>query len=174
VVGRSSSARPVPAIGLAVGVFLTMIVAAAWVLPAANRQFHVTVYALASQSDIASAAGRLPETPADLSPPALVASAMRRPAGPGMGVLLFRTGLASLAAAFVVLGSAVSRLPAGRRRKWTAMLTTAYALGVGLMPSQWELGGHAPAVVGLIPWITAGWACVGAATLAAQPLPKET
>ena len=83
-----------------------------------------------------------------------------------MGVLLFRTGLAVTAAVFVFFGGAAARVSNALRRSWVTIVVTIYGLGIALLPSQWELGGHAPAVVGLIPWCAAALALMCSVTLA--------
>lgn len=148
-------ARPLPAVGLAVAASLAVLALSAWVLPAAGWQFHVSAYALSSGLDPTAAAERLRAGPGDLPIAALVAQAIERPWSPAMGVLLFRTGLAALAATFTLWGSALSRAAAPLRPGRLGTVIAVYAIGVALLPSQWELGAHAPALVGLIPWLAA-------------------
>lgn len=147
--------RTVPALGLAATALLGALAIGAWILPIANRAFHVAAYASSSNIDRATAARTLLPAPPDLPSFELVSRAIERPAGPPMGVLLFRTGLAVMAAAFVLLGSALARRPQAVRRLRITAVALVYGLGLALLPAQWELGGHAPAVVGLIPWAAA-------------------
>jgi hypothetical protein len=137
----------------------------AWGLPAASRLFHQVAYAPQTNVTPAEADGRLRVGPPDLMPLDLIGSAVQRPFGPSMAVLLFRSGLAFLCASFVVLGSAAGRLDRRRRRACVVLVTAAYAAGIALLPSEWELGGHAPAPVGLIPWIGSGLAITYSITL---------
>jgi hypothetical protein len=173
VVACSYRHRTVPALGLALVVLLSMLALGAWVLPVANRDYHVAAYSLRSNSDPAAAALRLPLAPNDLPPLDLAVSAASRPAGPHMGVLLFKTGLAMMAAAFVLLGAAVAQVSRSVRRSWIALIVPAYCLGLALVPSSWELGGHAPAFVGLIPWCAAGCALACSVSLQRTQQPEE-
>jgi hypothetical protein len=165
VVAARASTRPVPALGLAVAAACAVFALSAWVVPAAGRQFHVLAYAMTAGLDPAHAAERLPSGPGDLAGFALIADAIKRPRGPAMAVVLFRTGLVLLAAAFTLWGSAVSRAAVPLRRNRLRLVAGGYVLAIALLPSQWELGAHAPAPVGLIPWMATALAFVGAIRL---------
>jgi hypothetical protein len=169
VVAARAPTRQVPALGLAVAAACAVFILSAWLVPAAGRRFHVLAYAMTAAIDPAHAAERLPSGPGDQVMVAVIADAIKRPGGPAMGVVLFRTGLALLAAAFTLWGSAVSRAPAPLRRHRLGLVAGTYVLGIALLPSQWELGAHAPALVGLIPWMASAFAFVGAIRLSRPP-----